>query len=155
MNKRITVSWVAVMLTGLMFAAAPALAAVRTINSCTTIINPGSYKLTKNVNGRLAAGDCIVIDADFVTLDLNGFTVGGAGTLVGGVPTGDGIAGSATPHKEVVVRNGVVTGFIDGIDFLTNSVASAEIRGGSIRRQHCARHSCRSGLKGRRLCSAR
>lgn len=43
-----------------------------------TITEPGSYYLTGNMT-MVAQGNAITIDADNVTLDLNGFTLDGAG----------------------------------------------------------------------------
>jgi hypothetical protein len=41
------------------------------INKCTTIGKPGSYTLTRNL--RATGGDCLVVAADFVTIDLGGW----------------------------------------------------------------------------------
>jgi hypothetical protein len=97
-------------------AAAPAaLAAPQLISSCQTLSQPGSYVLNKNLT---ASGDCLVIASDYVTVDLNGFVVSGAGT-----GTGIGEAGgTAFPgFHGVTIRNGAVTRFADGIRF-SNSV---------------------------------
>jgi hypothetical protein len=77
--------------------AEPALGAV--ISECTTIGKPGSYVLTRNLT---AAGDCVVIAADFVTLDLAGWVITGDGS------TGRGVTGGG---RGITVRNGTVTGF--------------------------------------------
>ncbi len=83
------------------------------INKCTTITKSGSYVVNKNLQATTkTAGNCIVIDADFVTLDLNGFTLTG---LEDG--TGSGVWGNNTFHQGIVVRNGMITGFSDGINF--------------------------------------
>ena len=76
------------------------------IQSCGTITESGSYLLRKNLT---AAGDCIVVDADFVTLDLNGFTLSGDGT-----GTGIGDRGTVS-RKGITIRNGIVTNFRNGI----------------------------------------
>lgn len=49
------------------------------IDRCQTIDNPGSYKLVRNLTAP-ANADCFVISANFVTLDLAGFTITGRGS---------------------------------------------------------------------------
>ena len=50
------------------------------IEKCRTIDKPGSYKLVNNLTGPLSGpGDCLEIAADFVTIDLAGFTISGPG----------------------------------------------------------------------------
>lgn len=94
---------------------APALSLAAPPFNCQTISQPGSYTLTHNLS---SAGDCIVVASDFVTLDLAGFTISGNGT-------GSAVreqAGVAFPGlRGVVIRNGNVTNFADGISFF-NSV---------------------------------
>ncbi len=98
-----------------LFAPALSFAAPPFIMSCQTISQPGSYVLTRNLSSN---GDCLVIASDFVTVDLAGFVISGNGT-------GAGIrepAGTAYPgFRGVVIRNGNVTKFADGISFF-NSV---------------------------------
>ncbi|MHC4698638.1 MAG: MopE-related protein [Planctomycetota bacterium] len=74
-----------------------------------TISQPGSYVLTSELIGSSGQGG-IIIEADDVTLDLNGFTLlGVAGSLVGIHVTGS--------HDNIVVINGMVRGWgDDGID---------------------------------------
>jgi parallel beta-helix repeat protein len=68
-----------------------------------TITDSGSYYLTETLTG--AAGvDGITIDADDVTLDLNGFT------LISGGGPGFGVVGNGT-RKNLTVKNGNVTGW--------------------------------------------
>lgn len=65
------------------------------------ITAPGSYYLTTNL---LASGkDGIRILADNVTLDLNGFTIQGSGSVGRGVVV-------ITSRKGIVIRNGSVSG---------------------------------------------
>ncbi|MGH9900357.1 MAG: hypothetical protein ACRD68_00800, partial [Pyrinomonadaceae bacterium] len=78
-----------------------AAAARKPIRSCQTIDDSGSYLLTKSLT---AAGDCLVIAADNVTVDLNGFTITGDGT-------GKGITDGGAQLKNITVRNGGVTNF--------------------------------------------
>ncbi|HSF96144.1 MAG TPA: right-handed parallel beta-helix repeat-containing protein [Thermohalobaculum sp.] len=92
-----------------------AVAAPKGISACGTITRAGAYILARNINGTAILGDCIIIDSPHVTLDLNGFGIGGPG-LVGGIVAGDGIV-VLNGHKNVEIRNGTVTGWINGIIF--------------------------------------
>ena len=56
----------------------------RQIKECRPIDAPGSYALVRNLTAR---GDCLIIAADFVTLDLNGWTITGDGTGDPGRPS--------------------------------------------------------------------
>ena len=47
------------------------------ITTCQTISQPGSYELANNLT---ATGDCLVITADGVTIDLAGFSIVGSNT---------------------------------------------------------------------------
>src|SRR5262245_26996405 len=50
------------------------------ITKCQTISEAGSYMLANNL---IAAGNCLVIAEDFVTIDLAGFSIRGNGTGTG------------------------------------------------------------------------
>ncbi|HZP57674.1 MAG TPA: right-handed parallel beta-helix repeat-containing protein [Dehalococcoidia bacterium] len=69
------------------------------------ISQPGSYYLTGNLT--VSAGSAITIDAENVTLDLNGFTISGSGLF--------GIETSSGTKTNITVRNGSVVGFSSGI----------------------------------------
>jgi hypothetical protein len=89
---------------------ATAAAAPTKINSCQTLTQSGSYVLAKNLT---AAGDCLVVGNDFITIDLNGFTISGQGTGSGIKLQGDcGCAG-----RGFEIRNGTIFAFARGIDF--------------------------------------
>ena len=100
------------------------------ITSCQVIVAPGSYALAKNIlaepktlvvsgGGTPQRYACILIDADYVTLDLAGFSViGDATPETFGVQSGD--------HKGIVVRNGAVTGFTQSGVSLTGSYHTVE-----------------------------
>lgn len=93
------------------------------------ICNPGSYRLPSNltITGNT---DAIVINADNVTLDLNGFIILGPGTCTGfpvSSCTGQGI-GIVSIGSDVSVLNGSVVGFSFGI--------SLEGLGGLVERVH-------------------
>lgn len=95
----------AALATGLVAGAARA--EVRTpIDACGTIDQPGSYVLTRNLT---ASGDCIVINADNATLDLNGFAIMGDGT-------GNGVRNGVFSLAGTTVRNGTIANFGDGVD---------------------------------------
>jgi hypothetical protein len=83
------------------------------IEQCQTIDKPGSYRLVNN----LVAGthDCLVITADFVTIDLAGFSI--SGTAVRG--QNSGIWAPLPPQgsrKGLAVRNGSISGFGFGVN---------------------------------------
>jgi hypothetical protein len=79
------------------------------LNACGPIVSPGSYILT--ANPPPAGGDCFVISAPHVTLDLAGHTVAGLGVGAGVV-----LAPGATDARiESTVPGAVVGGFTTGI----------------------------------------
>jgi hypothetical protein len=86
------------------FATRPALAQPTTITACQTISKPGSYVLSGNLSGY---GDCLVITASFVTIDLQGF-------LITGQSAGTGISASE-PVDWITVRNGFISGFVTAV----------------------------------------
>ncbi len=72
-------------------------------NANFTISSSGSYYLTTNL---VCAASGIIIDASYVTLDLNGFSIIGRDSA-----SGWGIKTSGGYKTNVVVRNGTVQGF--------------------------------------------
>jgi hypothetical protein len=89
-------------------AVSPAQAGLTQITACGTISQSGSYVLAQNLSA--ASGDCLVIAATRVTIDLAGFTITGTGT-------GTGI--TAINPFDITVRNGSITGFHSGVFFPT------------------------------------
>jgi hypothetical protein len=83
----------------------------KAISSCKTINEPGSYLVTKNLT---AAGDCLIVTAKNVTIDLGGFVVSGPADG-GGIGIQDDEAGGV---NGTVIRNGTVTRFMHGIVLL-------------------------------------
>lgn len=81
------------------------------------IAAPGSYVLTKNLSGAPAT-DGITVGASNVTLDLNGFTLTGAGS-------GSGVVATAGIKTGLVVRNGSITGWSYGI-YVPGAVVRSE-----------------------------
>ena len=105
--------------------------AVQSIGACTVMDKPGSYALTRNITARQSDlkhigndSACILILADFVSLDLRGYTITGPGT---GDHDGYGImittnAGGKSPIA-AYVRNGCITNFNRGFDVDEDPVA--------------------------------
>jgi hypothetical protein len=79
------------------------------ITKCETISQPGSYVLDRNLTDLAAIGDCLVISADSVTIDLGGFSITGQG---GGV----GIRTIPPAAHGIAVRNGSISRFLDGVN---------------------------------------
>jgi hypothetical protein len=97
----------------------------REIEKCQTIDQPGSYKLVHNLTAR---GDCLVITANFVTIDLTGFVISGNGTGTGVVLRPPfGVDGTA-------IRNGSITNFDTGVLLVAehSSVEGLRVTGNSI-----------------------
>jgi hypothetical protein len=86
------------------------------------ITQPGSYRLSGNLTVTKADRDAIEINSDNVTLDLNGFTIGGPVICTGSPPncTGVGRFGVSSSNQNSSVKNGVIRGFAIGL-FLTGS----------------------------------
>jgi hypothetical protein len=79
------------------------------ITACTTITQPGSYLLLNNLS---TGGNCIVVAASFVTIDLNGFMINGTGKGGSGISEQPGSALHA-----ITIRNGTITAFAQAILF--------------------------------------
>jgi parallel beta-helix repeat protein len=84
------------------------------------ISNPGSYYLTTNLQAAVG-GAGIRIDASNVTLDLNGFTLGGA------VNSGHGLAVTAGVSN-IVIRNGSIRNW-QGAGVFAGSTAQIRVEG--------------------------
>jgi len=100
-----------------------------------TITQPGSYYLTGNLTG-VAGSDGIHVNAISVTIDLNGFTLTGAGSFTG-------ISGGSGGSKQIVIRNGMVRGWGRGIDtqfapgsLIENVVVDGNVSGGIVAGQN-------------------
>jgi hypothetical protein len=81
------------------------------IKTCQTISQPGPYELADNLVAT-GGGNCLVIAADFVTIDLAGFMISG------GPRSGTGILVPPTSGQlhGIVVRNGSISGVATGVD---------------------------------------
>lgn len=105
------------------------------ITGCTRITEPGSYVLKNNITATTIAEmdttwlqspyvGCIVIAANFVTVDLSGYLItgpapsttwGGEGHTVG---IAQGVVGPNKPLMGDVVQSGSITGFEYGVAFI-------------------------------------
>lgn len=86
------------------------------ITECTTLEVPGAYVLAGNLT---ATGNCLVVGADFVTINLAGWTITGDGT-------GAGITDTGVLRRGIVVRNGTVRIFPTGINLGASLGAQVE-----------------------------
>jgi hypothetical protein len=76
-----------------------------------TISTQGLYCLTANLATAQTSGNAITINANNVTLDLNGWKVGGQAA-----GTGTRAEGIYSGAANVTIKNGIVRGFLVGID---------------------------------------
>ena len=91
-------------------------AAATALNKCKTLTEPGPYVLVKNID---AAGDCFVIAADFVDINMDGYVVSGNGT-------GSAFLEQlAAGRQGVTIRNGTIRGFSSAV-FMVNSAITVE-----------------------------
>jgi len=90
-----------------------------------TISVTGSYKLSGNLTVPDANTTAILINADDVTIDLNGFSIIGP-TVCGELscPTGSGNGIAAFFHSHLTVLNGVIRGMGSSGVFFESSVSS-------------------------------
>jgi hypothetical protein len=98
-----------------------------------TITNSGSYQLTSNLTSASTTINVIEINADNVTLDLNGFSIIGPRTCTGDnatlVCTNSGMTASgvvANGRKNIIVKNGITQGFDTGV-FLRNATQRGNV----------------------------
>jgi len=109
-----------------------------------TINNPGSYKLTSNLVSNSTSSHVIDILSDNVTLDLNGFSIIGPRTCTGARETlsctDSGMTArgiQANSRKNIVVKNGTVSGFstgvrLEGTSQLTSAVYNIQATQNSV-----------------------
>jgi len=76
------------------------------VTTCGTLSASQTYNVTQNLTS--AAGSCLIVAANGITINLQGHTITGSGT-------GAGISDEDTPRDATVVKNGTITGFVDGI----------------------------------------
>ena len=97
--------------------------AITDISACGVINKPGSYRVTRDMTHFTSrvSSQCILIEANDVTLDLQGHTITGDGS-------GSGITVSGnTSLSNIEVRNGTVKSFETGVYML-------EVKGAHIER---------------------
>ena len=91
-----------------------------------TITSQGVYCFTSNLSTGMTSGNAIEIQANNVTLDLNGYKLGGLGA-------GDGTDANgifALQRKNITIKNGIVRGFHRGIylrDFSPYTTSSGHV----------------------------
>jgi hypothetical protein len=73
----------------------------------------GTYKLVNNLTFPGTTGTCLQITADFVTIDLAGFTISGSVENPHGNASATAIAGEG---MGITVRNGSISGFSYGVN---------------------------------------
>ena len=91
---------------GVLGLAGAASAGPKSITTCKTLDEAGSYLLTKNLT---ATGDCLVVTASGVSIDLGGWMLTGNGT-------GTGIKDLYAAATGTEIRNGSITNFEEGIE---------------------------------------
>ncbi len=85
-----------------------------------TITVQGIYCLKGNLASSLTSGDMITVATNNVTIDMNGFKLGGLGAGAG--TTANGIV--AINRRNITIRNGSIRGFRRGI-FLEGDAATS------------------------------
>src|SRR5690242_12390407 len=85
----------------LLLVAGRAGAQVTPISACGMITAPGSYQLTRNLS---SAGDCLKVNNNEITIDLNGFVISNS-THLGSAITDGGVA-----RAVLKVRDGTLNG---------------------------------------------
>jgi hypothetical protein len=123
-----------------------------------TIASPGSYVLTGDLNVPDENTTAIGVTTTFVTINLNGFAIGGVTTCTGTVggedfacaPLGTGI-GINAPSLALTVRNGYVThlgdrgvvggngSVVEGVHFSHNGGVAVTVGVGAIVRSNTVR----------------
>jgi parallel beta-helix repeat protein len=88
-----------------------------------TISAPGIYCLKSDLMTSIASGVAITIDSNFVTLDLNGWRLGGGAAGLGTSAYGIRVI----DRRGVTVRNGSVKGFYCGVAFESSGVSTANL----------------------------
>jgi parallel beta-helix repeat protein len=113
-TKRSWVTAISVAL-GLGLCSTPAVAGPTVINHCQTLPVSGSYVLGKNLTAAGGRGglDCLRLADDFITIDLNGFTITGSGGQGAGIKLASNFGGAGRGFE---IRGGTIAFFARGID---------------------------------------
>src|SRR5258708_5375330 len=108
--RRFTAALFAMLLIGGLCGSAGAQTAV---SSCQTLSVPGNYFLTKNLT---ASGDCLVIAAPNVAIDLKGKMITGNGS-------NSGINDDGLDRDYAIIANGTIRNFDTGINLHSSGSA--------------------------------
>lgn len=113
-TKRSSATAISVAL-GLGLCSAPAAAGPTVINHCQTLPASGAYVLGKNltVPGGRGGLDCLQLGDDFITIDLNGFTITGFAGQGTGIKLASSFGGAGRGFE---IRGGTIVFFARGID---------------------------------------
>jgi hypothetical protein len=87
------------------------------VNACQTLSAPGNYIVTKNLT---ASGDCLVLTVSNIAIDLQGHKIVGNGSSGGITDGGNSIA-------YIIVANGKISNFSEGIDLSTDTEQTANL----------------------------
>ncbi|MCE5336877.1 MAG: hypothetical protein LLG06_20045 [Desulfobacteraceae bacterium] len=101
---------------GLIAFVSEAAAAPAVISSCKTITAGGSYILSTNLTATSSTGNCIITAADDITIDLNGFTITGKGSI------GTAVITNGDAYGNLIVKNGTIRKFRHGIDVVYDNI---------------------------------
>ncbi len=88
----------------------------------TTIAAQGIYCLTGNLSTSQTTGNAITINAKNVTLDLNGWKIGGQAA-----GTGTDASGIYSNADNVTIKNGIVRGFFMGLNLIGRGAVVRDI----------------------------
>jgi len=96
---------------------ASARAAATAVNACQTLSAPGNYVVTKNLT---ASGDCLVLTVSNIAIDMQGHKIVGNGS-------GGGITDGGNSIRYIIVANGKISNFSEGIDLSTDTGQAANL----------------------------
>src|SRR6266481_207266 len=97
--------------------AAARAAAPTALNACQTLSVPGNYVVTKNLT---ASGDCLVLTVSNIAIDLQGHKIVGYGS-------GGGITDGGNSIAFIIVANGKISNFSEGIDLSSDTGETADL----------------------------
>jgi parallel beta-helix repeat protein len=100
---------------GLGLCSTPAVSGPTVINHCQTLPASGSYVLGKNLTAVGGRGglDCLLLGDDFITVDLNGFTITGFAGQGTGIKLASDFGGGGRGFE---IRGGTIVFFARGVD---------------------------------------
>lgn len=116
--KKIRFGWVIAfaLIAGSVFAFSSAEAAPTPLAACQTVM-AGSYILTGNIK---TTGNCFVIGASGVAIDLGGFSITGDGR------TGAAITDNGSPFSQIIISHGSISKFQNGINLSKSTYVTIE-----------------------------